>query len=450
MKIKGKKQLKQEPAEPQQAVKIKKEKKVKEVKQELEDAEMTVVEKSVKPEKKLKQKPDIGLDDASKQVKKKDKSKKNKALTVEKAELVVAEATQSVLPVGKKAKKTGSKIKDTIKEENETHLEQPVPIAKKQKKAKAKIEEASEPAKEKKSTKAIPDDEEVETSESETEDEAENAEESSSGVAIKSEESKALPKGPEHAIFIGNLPPTINQNKVQSLFKPYGTILSVRFRTNEGGKIPRRKDMKKLKSLICYIRFSSKSEMEQACAMDGQIVEENRIRVCPQKQKQIGAINSTVFVGNISIATTDNELYDFFSGVGEIEYVRQIANKGVAFVCFKKGVSIKKALKLNQQPLNGRALRIMEVDPNRTNVKRNKKGNPVKRVRLPKSVLMRKKPGSSADQTNGKDQGTNEFHGKVVADAGPKKKKKGGFGKKNNNAKIIAQKLKAAAKVAAK
>ncbi|XP_035780509.1 nucleolar protein 12-like [Anopheles albimanus] len=442
MKLKGKKQVKEESEEPQQVVKIKKEKKVK---QKPEDAEMAVVEKSVKPAKKIKQKASLGVGDASKQVKKKDKSKKNKALAAEKAALVVAESTQSASPVAKKAKKGAIKIED------ETHLEeQQVPIAKKQKKNKLNTEEAPEPAKKKKASKVIPDDEQVETSESETEDEAENAEESSSGLASKSEETKAVPKGPEHAVFVGNLPPTINQNKVKSLFKQYGTILSVRFRTNEGGKIPRRKDMKKLKSLICYIRFSSKSEMEQACSMDGQLVEENRIRVCPQKQKQMGAINSTVFVGNISIATTDNELYDFFSGVGEIEYVRQIANKGVAFVCFKKGVSIKKALKLNQQTLNGRALRIMEVDPNRTNVKTNKKGNPVKRIRLPKSVLMRKKPGTPDDQAKTKDQGTNEFHGEVVADAGPKKKKKGGFGKKNNNAKIIAQKLKAAAKVAAK
>ncbi|XP_050100274.1 RNA-binding protein 34-like [Anopheles aquasalis] len=444
MKLKGKKQIKQEPEELQQVVKIKKEKGVK---QEPEDAEMAVV---VKQQKKIKQKSALALDDASKQVKKKDKPKKNKALAEEKATLVLAETTQSAVPTkGKKAKKAGSKLKDAIKEESDS--DEQVQITKKQKKIKVKTQEASEPEKKPKASKAIPDDEEVETSESETEDEEENAEESSSGVAIKSEETKAVPKGPEHAIFIGNLPPTINQNKVKSLFKPYGTILSVRFRTNEGGKIPRRKDMKKLKSLICYIRFSSKSEMQQACTMDGQLVEENRIRVCPQKQKQMGAINSTVFVGNISISTTDNELYDFFSGVGEIEYVRQIANKGVAFVCFKKGVSIKKALKLNQQPLNGRALRIMEVDPNRTNVKTNKKGNPVKRVRLPKSVLMRKKPGSSGqDQASTKNEGTNEFHGKVVADAGAKKKKKGGFGKKNNNAKIIAQKLKAAAKVAAK
>ncbi|ETN66967.1 hypothetical protein AND_001241 [Anopheles darlingi] len=442
MKLKGKKQLKNEPEEPQQAVKVKKQKKIK---QDPENVEITAVKKIVKPEKKPKQEPGLGVDDASKQVKKKDKSKKNKALAAEKAALVVAETA----PVGKKPKKSGSKIKDAIKEESETALEEQVPIAKKQKKLKEKVEEASEPAKRNKSTKTIPDDEEVETSESETEDEAENEEETPAGETIKSEETKALPKGPEHAIFIGNLPPTINQNKVKSLFKPYGTILTVRFRTNEGGKIPRRKDMKKLKSLICYIRFSSKSEMEQACAMDGQLVEENRIRVCPQKQKQIGATKSTVFVGNIT--TTDNELYDFFSGVGAIEYVRQIANKGVAFVCFKKGVSIKKALKLNQQPLNGRALRIMEVDPNRTNVKTNKKGNPVKRIRLPKSVLMRKKPGSSEDQAKANDQGTNEFHGKVIADAGSKKKKKkGGFGKKNNNAKIIAQKLKAAAKVGAK
>ncbi|XP_052869797.1 RNA-binding protein 34-like [Anopheles cruzii] len=271
---------------------------------------------------------------------------------------------------------------------------------------------------------------EIATSESETEAEEDTAKEPG-----KTAEKK---KDVEHCVFVGNLPSTTAKSKVKSLFKQYGTILSVRFRGNLGEKIMHRKDQVKVKSLIAYVRFSAKDEVQKACTMDGQLVEQNRIRVCPQNQKQLGEVKSTVFVGNISIATTDNELYDFFSTVGEIEYVRQIANKGIAFVCFKKGVSIKKALKLNQQQLNGRALRVMEVDPERTNVKKNKKGNPVKRNKLPQQ---------GPNKNGGPTAKANDFHGKVVADGGPKKKKKSGFGKKDKTAKVIAQKLKAAAKV---
>ncbi|XP_058059181.1 RNA-binding protein 34-like [Anopheles bellator] len=284
-------------------------------------------------------------------------------------------------------------------------------------------------AKKKAAVSTKPEDEVV-TSESETEEEEDTAKE-----PVKPADKK---KDVEHCVFVGNLPSSTTKSMVKSLFKQYGTILSVRFRGNLGQKIMHRKDQVKVKSLIAYVRFSAKEEVQKACAMDGQMVEQNRIRVCPQNQKQLGEVKSTVFVGNISTATTDNDLYEFFSTVGEIEYVRQIANKCIGFVCFKKGVSIKKALKLNQQQLNGRALRVMEVDPERTNVKKNKKGNPVKRNKLPQQ-------GST--KNGGPTAQANDFHGKVVAGGGPKNKKKSGFGKKAKTAKIIAQKLKAAAKV---
>lgn len=250
---------------------------------------------------------------------------------------------------------------------------------------------------------------------------------------VNTNEGKKVYKNVGNTIFIGNLPPTTNVHSIHKLFKKYGPILSVRFRTNTGEHVKRKKS-NKVVALNCYVRFVKKEHMTKACEMNGHMVGENPIRVTPQDVKPLGSPNSTIFVGNLRAGTTDTELYDFFSTVGEIEYVRQIANRYVAYVCFKKGVSIKKAFKLDQQMLNGRPIRVQQVDPNVSNLRRNKKGHLVKKNRLP-------------NQTASKGAGTKpakDFHGQVVNESG-KKKKKNSFSKTAKANRSIAQKLKAAA-----
>lgn len=263
----------------------------------------------------------------------------------------------------------------------------------------------------------------------------------------KEEKKERRFKGPEHSIFIGNLPKTVKKSTMKSLFNQYGKILTIRFRTNDGVTLFKKKDRKEAKALNCYIRFETRPEAQAACAMNGQLVEGNRIRVTIHTQKQMGHASSTVFVGNINRKTTDNELYDFFSRVGELEYVRQIADKGIGYVCFKKGVSIAKALKLNQQLLNGRPLRISRVDPNKQHQRRNKKGNLVQKHRGGGG----KPPAAAAGEKTGKQEGSKpkppvkDFHGSVAENKKGKKhnkmKKGGGADKKK---KLLAQKLTAA------
>lgn len=262
---------------------------------------------------------------------------------------------------------------------------------------------------------------------------------------VKEEKTAKRFTGPEHSIFIGNLPNTVKKSTMKSLFNQYGKILTIRFRSNDGITLFKKKDRKEAKALNCYIRFETKPEAQAACAMNGQLVEGNRIRVTMHMQKQMGHASSTVFVGNINRKTTDNELYDFFSRVGEIEYVRQIADKGIGYVCFKKGVSIAKALKMNEQMLNARPLRIMKVDPNKQGQRKNKKGNLVDKRRGGKPPTSdeknRKQDGGPKPKAQAKD-----FHGSVAHNKMGKKKhktnKKGGGDKKK---KLLAQKLNAAA-----
>uniref|UniRef100_A0A182PAH2 RRM domain-containing protein n=1 Tax=Anopheles epiroticus TaxID=199890 RepID=A0A182PAH2_9DIPT len=240
--------------------------------------------------------------------------------------------------------------------------------------------------------------------------------------------------GPEYSIFIGNLPKTLKDGQLKTIFGKYGKILTIRRRTITGERILTKKNLDSITTVNAYVRFSTKEEMLKACEMNGQEVGGNHIRVCPHYQKQIGQVNSTVFVGNIKIGTTQNDLYDFFSKVGPIEYIRYMPNKCFAFVCFGKGVSTMKALKLNQEPLNGRPLRIEKIDKERNNVKLNKKGHVVPRKRLPEH----NKPHNKGGQRNNANLGKN-FHGKVA------EKKKS---QKPSNSKLqkimIAKKLKAA------
>ncbi|XP_058814004.1 RNA-binding protein 34 isoform X2 [Topomyia yanbarensis] len=249
-------------------------------------------------------------------------------------------------------------------------------------------------------------------------------------VDVKLSKENRFP-GREYSIFIGNLPNTAKKSTVKTFFKPFGKILTIRFRTIDGVILLKKKDRKEAKALNCYVRFETKKEAEAACSMNGEIVEGNRIRVSLQSQKQLGHHASTVFVD-----TTDNELYAFFSKVGDIEYVRQISGKYIGYVCFKKGVSIAKALKLDQQLLNGRPLRIMKVNPQKQHVRRNKKGNIVSKKTQSVSEDISFNGVHLTDRQPRK-KASSEFLGAVAKPKGHYKRK----AKKSPSEKKLAQKL---------
>ncbi|XP_053660716.1 uncharacterized protein LOC128709733 [Anopheles marshallii] len=244
----------------------------------------------------------------------------------------------------------------------------------------------------------------------------------------KDEEALRAAKQKSFTIFVANLPKAITRTQVKALFIQYGTITHIRIRSNNGRKILFKKHLQYVLSLNAYVQFTCQEDMEKALEMNGQMVGDNRIRVCPQDKKQIGGVKSTVFVGNIKWGTTENDLYDFFSQAGPIDFIRFIATKYIAYVCFKEGVSIKKVLKLDQEMLNNRPLRIQLVDTERTNIKLNKKGNVVKRNKFP----------SNGQQKNADD----DFHGKVSEAKKKNKMTRSNFGIGSaKQKKIFANKL---------
>ncbi|XP_052890549.1 RNA-binding protein 34-like [Anopheles moucheti] len=250
------------------------------------------------------------------------------------------------------------------------------------------------------------------------------------------EKSEKVKEPKPFTIFVGNLPTTTSKSGLKALFIKYGGVKSLRFRTNDGQKILDKKNLQHVLSLNAYVQFSSRESMEKALEMNGQMVGENRIRVSLEGKKPIGDVKSTVFVGNIKRGTSENDLHNFFSKAGPIEFIRFLSAKCVAYVCFMKGVSLKKVLKLDQEKLNDRPLRIQPVSTERSNVKLNKKGNVVKRNKFPSKGPANKSNGGKAN---------NDFHGKVseVKNKNKTNSSKSGVGSVKQK-QILAKKLKAA------
>lgn len=213
------------------------------------------------------------------------------------------------------------------------------------------------------------------------------------------------------------------------------------------------------------------------------------------KKNEAFSNKGTIFVGNLQFEATESEIHDYFKQVGEILYVRKIANKGIAYVNFNKGVNIAKALKLDGQPFKGRNLRISRCEsrdkqdkkkmfkkdkktgkivkqkvrrPHKMNEDKFMSGrannNPIiKKIKetqkakfnkfaegkqLSKKELFR--PGGKMDQTTREQKRENtkkksKFFGAKVDGVDKKKSKKVKVSKSIKEQKVIAKKLKSAA-----
>jgi nucleolar protein 12 len=166
-------------------------------------------------------------------------------------------------------------------------------------------------------------------------------------------------------VFCGNIPnaSNVNETRIKDLFSQHGTVKSVRFRS-ESGKVLFSKKMKRdVKNFIAYVVFEKEEEAKSSIALNGYKLLSNVLRVnMANNKKEAFSSKGTIFVGNLPFDAPESEIYDYFSQVGEIEYVRKIANKGIAYVCFQKGVNLSHALKLNEKAFKGRNLRISRCE----------------------------------------------------------------------------------------
>ncbi|GFR45867.1 hypothetical protein Agub_g7318, partial [Astrephomene gubernaculifera] len=212
-------------------------------------------------------------------------------------------------------------------------------------------------------------------------------------------------------IFVGNLPASMATGRTKQIrrqFEGFGEVESVRVRAvpvKMDAKMPRRNailsgnvDSERGAPCTAYVVFREPAAARAALGANMQLVEGHHIRVDmaapPKNKKDAGAAAGagaaakkkedeagsmfdparSVFVGNLSFQTSDEELIGFMLGharshpelADAVEAVRVVRDretsvgKGFAFVLFKTKAAVHAALNLNGKPLQKRPLRIIK------------------------------------------------------------------------------------------
>ncbi|KAG1684010.1 RNA-binding protein 34 [Nymphon striatum] len=180
------------------------------------------------------------------------------------------------------------------------------------------------------------------------------------------------PEADERTIFVGNLPITVKRPELKKYFSKIGLIESVRLRSAAISKPDISKKVGVLRqdfhpertSINGFVVFTTKELAEKALTLNGSVFEGHHIRVDLSNKKSEPDHKHSVFVGNLSFKTEEEELWTTFAECGEISNVRLIRDKetgvgkGFGYVTFKETDSIELALKLVNQEINGRKMRI--------------------------------------------------------------------------------------------
>jgi nucleolin len=146
----------------------------------------------------------------------------------------------------------------------------------------------------------------------------------------KRSKSEATPTGTSTSIFVGNLSWNIDQDWLASIFESIGGIVSARIVTDRDSGRPKG---------FGYVDFESAELAQKALELKGQEVDGRAINVDLAQQRaeksfdspkdraakfgdKISEPSSTLFVGNLSFNSTQDELYDLFGQIGQVMSVR--------------------------------------------------------------------------------------------------------------------------------
>lgn len=188
-------------------------------------------------------------------------------------------------------------------------------------------------------------------------------------------------------VFVGNLPLKLKKKALLKEFSTFGEIESVRIRSvpTLDSKKPKKalvingKINEAVDSVNAYIVFKTEQAAEASLSQNMSMIGGNHIRVdraCPPRKKLKGDDASsslysnkrTVFVGNLPFDVKDEELYQLFCGIKQlesnVEAVRVIRDrhtslgKGIAYVLFKTREAANFVCKTRNLKLRDRELRI--------------------------------------------------------------------------------------------
>ncbi|KAG6965600.1 hypothetical protein JG688_00007129 [Phytophthora aleatoria] len=166
----------------------------------------------------------------------------------------------------------------------------------------------------------------------------------------------------DHSIFVGDLAPDVTDELLLSAF-------SSRFTTVRGAKVVM-DPVTRMSKGFGFVRFGSKEEADQALqTMNGVYCSSRpmRVSVATERNKsrqQVGfgmgeeeGTNTTVFVGGLDPATTEDELRARFGALGEIVSVKVPPGRGCGFVQYTS----KEAAEVAISQMNGTVISGVKV-----------------------------------------------------------------------------------------
>ncbi|KAK9480606.1 hypothetical protein V1514DRAFT_288808 [Lipomyces japonicus] len=187
----------------------------------------------------------------------------------------------------------------------------------------------------------------------------------------------------KRTIFVGNVPSAAIESKnsyatLKKHFAEYGDIQSVRFRSIAFSEmLPRKVAFIKQKlhdkrsTVNAYIVYDSEASARKALQSNGAVLLDHHVRVDSVAHPAKQDIKRSIFIGNLDFEAEEETLWQYFSKIGELEYVRIIRDsktnvgKGFAYAQFKDAMYVSKALLLNEKKMGekGRKLRISRAKP---------------------------------------------------------------------------------------
>ncbi|NXN12674.1 RBM34 protein, partial [Indicator maculatus] len=174
-------------------------------------------------------------------------------------------------------------------------------------------------------------------------------------------------------VFVGNLPVSCTRQALKALFKEYGQIKSVRFRSLVPAEATLSKKLAAIKNKVhpnakfvnAYIVFEEERDAIEALKENGrEIASGFHIRVDIASKSSSHDNKRSIFLGNLSYDISDDAVREHFSVCGDVVGVRIVRDrktglgKGFGYVLFENTDAVHVTLKLNKSNLKGRKIRV--------------------------------------------------------------------------------------------
>ncbi|NXJ59419.1 RBM34 protein, partial [Rostratula benghalensis] len=198
---------------------------------------------------------------------------------------------------------------------------------------------------------------------------------SGTGTTVKQQRNKQVADETvdRRTVFVGNLPVSCTVQALRSLFKEYGQIKSIRFRSLVPAEETLSKKLAAIKHKLhpnakfinAYVVFKNECDAIKALNENGtEFASGFHIRVDIASKNSSHDNKRSVFLGNLTYDISDDAVREHFSVCGGVVAVRIVRDrktglgKGFGYVLFENTDAVHLALKLNDSVLMGRKIRV--------------------------------------------------------------------------------------------